>query len=165
MMRAINIFNILFFIFLYGCSTVEIAKEVTKATKSVQTSINKIKSEPKDEKKIKPDNDMAKEKESITQEKEKEKVVSEKQKKVAKYNFLGKNLNEIIFEFGKPALVRDDGNTKTVRYDTSNCRFFLYFNLLKENSNVSYYEIRNSVGSLIDKKNKITECYKEIKKV
>ena len=72
MMRAINIFNILFFIFLYGCSTVEIAKEVTKATKSVQTSINKIKSEPKNEKKIKPDNDIAKEKESITQEKEKE---------------------------------------------------------------------------------------------
>tara|TARA_Y100000590_G_C15700213_1_gene1006487 strand:+ start:51 stop:545 length:495 start_codon:yes stop_codon:yes gene_type:complete len=163
-MRAINIFNILFIIFLYGCSTVEIAKEVTKATKSVQTSINKIKSEPKNEKIIKQDNDIAKEKKSIKLEKEKEKVVTEKQKKVAKYNFLEKNLNEIIFKFGKPSLVRNDGNTKTVRYDTSNCRFFLYFDLLKENSNVSYYEIRNSLGNLIDKKNKISECFAEIKK-
>ena len=41
-MRAINIFIFLSAILLQGCTTIEVAKEVTKATKSVKTSIDNI---------------------------------------------------------------------------------------------------------------------------
>ena len=41
-MRAINIFFILSLFFLQGCSTIEVAKEVTKASKSVKTSIDNM---------------------------------------------------------------------------------------------------------------------------
>ena len=41
-MRAICILYILLIIILNGCATVEIAKEVTKATNSVKTTIKNI---------------------------------------------------------------------------------------------------------------------------
>ena len=41
-MRAIYILFILLIITLNGCATVEVAKEVTKATSSVKTTIQKI---------------------------------------------------------------------------------------------------------------------------
>ena len=41
-MRAINIFILFSVILIEGCSTIEVAKEVTKATKIVKTSIEKI---------------------------------------------------------------------------------------------------------------------------
>ena len=41
-MRAINIFFFLSLILLQGCTTIEVAKEVTKATNSVKKSIENI---------------------------------------------------------------------------------------------------------------------------
>ena len=46
-MRAINIFFFLSLILLQGCTTIEVAKEVTKATSSVKTSIDNIISKKK----------------------------------------------------------------------------------------------------------------------
>ena len=42
MVRAIFIFVFLLF-FIGGCTTIEVAKEVTKATESIKTSIEKVK--------------------------------------------------------------------------------------------------------------------------
>ena len=47
-MRAIYILFILLIIILNGCATVEVAKEVTKATNSVKRSIQKITSSQDD---------------------------------------------------------------------------------------------------------------------
>ena len=41
-MRAIFIFLILIILFVSGCAPIEVAKEVTKATQSVETSVKKI---------------------------------------------------------------------------------------------------------------------------
>ena len=46
-MRAINIFFFLSLILLQGCATIEVAKEVTKATNSVKKSIDNIVSKEK----------------------------------------------------------------------------------------------------------------------
>ena len=73
-------------------------------------------------------------------------------------------MNELSNEFGKPSLIREDGNTKTARFDTKSCRFFVYFNLIDNKKLVRYYEIRNMKGDIIDKNKKINNCYNEIKK-
>ena len=73
-MRAIHLLLFFSIIVLYGCNTIEIAKEVTKATKSIKTSIDKIagtQDETKGldsiakEKEIKVSDDIAKEKEKV----------------------------------------------------------------------------------------------------
>ena len=50
-MRAIHILIILLIIIVNGCSTIEIAKEVSKATKSIKTTIEEITIDQNDEKK------------------------------------------------------------------------------------------------------------------
>ena len=50
-MRAISIFYILVLFLLFGCAPVEVAKELTKAKESIETSVKKIiKSEDKEKK-------------------------------------------------------------------------------------------------------------------
>ena len=49
-MRAIHILLFFSIIVLCGCSTIEVAKEVTKATKSIKTSIDNIASAQKETK-------------------------------------------------------------------------------------------------------------------
>ena len=71
--------------------------------------------------------DIAKEK--VVIEKKREEAVAIKQKKITAIKFLGKTMSELINEFGRPDLIREDGNTKTVRFDTSSCRLFLYFHI------------------------------------
>ena len=79
--------RILFFfiliITLSGCATVEVAKEVTKATKSIKTSVDNIVSL------------IEKDKEIVEIEKEKEKKIVIEQKKITKINFTEKKLYEI----------------------------------------------------------------------
>ena len=41
-MRAISIFYILVLFLLFGCAPVEVAKELTKAKESIETSVKKI---------------------------------------------------------------------------------------------------------------------------
>ena len=166
-MRAIYILFILFVVILNGCTTVQIAKEVTKAGDSVKTTIQKItKTQDESEKtdNISEEKNLLEEKEEIVVEKKKEKAVISKQKKITTINLQGKTLSQIIQDFGEPSLTRIDGNTKTVRFNTLSCRLFIYFDASVKKPKIEYYEIRNTQGDLIDKKEKINKCFKEIKK-
>lgn len=161
-MRAIHILLILLIIILSGCTSVKVAKVVTKTTNSVKTSIEKITDKKS---KIKEKDNLTQEKEEIVIEQKKEKAVAVKQKRNIAIKFLGKTLPELIKEFGEPALIRLDGTTKTARFDTSSCRLFVFFNLKIKKSGVDYYEIRNAKGNLVDRKKNIEKCFKEISKV
>ena len=180
-MRAIYILLFFLIIITNGCSTVEIAKEVTRAGNSVKTTIEKITSSQVDDEKT--ENNI-KEKEEIivikkkeeeivvAKKKEEEVVVAKKkemallnrQKEISAINIQGKTLNQLIQDFGKPDLIREDGNTKAVRFNTSSCRLFIYFDLELKKPKAEYYEIRNTKGELIDKKEKINKCFEEIQK-
>ena len=174
-MRAIYILSILLIITLNGCATIEIAKEVTKVGDSIKTTIQKAAKKQND---LEKTEDVTKEKEEIiiTKEKEvkekeeiivakkKEKAVINKQKEIAVIKIQGKTLNQLTQNFGKSDFIREDGNTKTVRFNTSTCRLFVYFNLGVKKPKAEYYEIRNTKGELIDKKEKINKCFKEIQK-
>ena len=174
-MRAIYILSILLIITLNGCATIEIAKEVTKVGDSIKTTIQKAAKKQNDFEKTE---DVTKEKEEIIvakdkegEEKEeiivakkKEKGVINKQKEIAVIKIQGKTLNQLTQNFGKSDFIREDGNTKTVRFNTSTCRLFVYFNLGVKKPKAEYYEIRNTKGELIDKKEKINKCFKEIQK-
>ena len=161
-MRAIHILLILLIIILSGCTSVKVAKVVTKTTNSVKTSIEKITDKKS---KIKEKDNLTQEKEEIVIEQKKEKAVAAKQKRNIAIKFLGKTLPELIKEFGEPTLIRLDGTTKTARFDTSSCRLFVFFNLKIKKSGVDYYEIRNTKGNLVDRKKNIEKCFKEISKV
>ena len=161
-MRAIHILLILLIIILSGCTSVKVAKVVTKTTNSVKTSIEKITDKKS---KIKEKDNLTQEKEEIVIEQKKEKAVAVKQKRNIAIKFLGKTLPELIKEFGEPALIRLDGTTKTARFDTSSCRLFVFFNLKIKKPGVDYYEIRNTKGNLVDRKKNIDKCFKEISKV
>ena len=160
-MRAIYILFILFIIILNGCATVEVAKEVTKATSSVKRTIQKIANNQDDAEKT--ENFITKKEEIVVARKIEEALIS-KQKEITEIIIQGKTLNQLTQDFGKPDLVREDGNTKAVRFNTSNCRLFIYFNLKVQKPKAEYYEIRNIKGELIDKKEKINKCFKEIQK-
>ena len=160
-MGAIYILSILLIITLNGCATIEIAKEVTKVGDSIKTTIQKAAKKQNDFEKTE---DVTKEKEEIIVAKKKEKAVINKQKEIAVIKIQGKTLNQLTQNFGKSDFIREDGNTKTVRFNTSTCRLFVYFNLGVKKPKAEYYEIRNTKGELIDKKEKINKCFKEIQK-
>ena len=160
-MRAIYILSILLIITLNGCTTVEIAKEVTKAGNSIKTTIQKA---TKNQNDLEKPEDVIKEKEKIIIAKKKEKAVIKKQKENAIIKIQGKTLDQLTQDFGKSDFIREDGNTKTVRFNSSSCRLFVYFNLEVKKPKAEYYEIRNTKGELIDEKEKINKCFKEIQK-
>jgi len=174
-MRAIYILSILLIITLNGCATIEIAKEVTKVGDSIKTTIQKSAKKQNDSEKTE---DVTKEKEEIVVAKEKEekekeqiivakkkeKAVINKQKEIAVIKIQGKTLNQLTQNFGKSDFIREDGHTKTVRFNASTCRLFVYFNLEVKKPKAEYYEIRDTKGELIDEKEKINKCFKEIQK-
>ena len=166
-MRAIYILSILLIITLNGCTTVEIAQEVTKASDSIITTIQKIAKNQNDLEKnedvIKTE-DVIKEKEEVMIAKKKEGAVINKQKKITVIKIQGRTLNQLTQNFGKSDFIREDGNTKTVRFDASTCRLFVYFSLEVKKPKAEYYEIRDLKGELIDRKEKINKCFKEIQK-
>ncbi len=160
-MRAIYILSILLIITLNGCTTVEIAKEVTKVGDRIKTTIQKA---TKNQNDLEKTEDVIKEKEKIIIAKKKEKAVIKKQKENAIIKIQGKTLDQLTQDFGKSDFIREDGNTKTVRFNSSSCRLFIYFNLEAKKLKAEYYEIRNTKGEPIDKKEKINKCFKEIQK-
>ena len=163
-----------FILLLSGCSSIEVAKEVTKASKSIKESVNQIinidkKTEEIEDNKEIEDNDessaiinnsIEKEKKILEIEKKKEKKLVKDQKKIIKINFIGKTINEIKSNLGEPKLIRLDGNTKTARFDKLSCRLFLFFNSNKNIPLVQHYEIRDIKGNLINNKKRIEDCYK-----
>jgi|TARA_B110000240_G_scaffold72296_1_gene82226 hypothetical protein len=160
-MRAIYIYFILSFFLINGCTTVKVAKEISKAGQSLKVSVDKIA-----QKKFNLNKEyIDKEKEEIEVSKKNSEELINKQIEVASINLMGKKLNQLITDFGKPSLIREEGNVKIVRFDTNNCRFFIFFDMRSDKSKSEYFELRYIDGNLIDKKNKIENCYKEIKKV
>ena len=159
-----------FIIVQYGCTSVEVAKEVTKVSKSIKTSVENISkknTENEDiknvDKEITEETSIEKEKEILKIEQKKEKKLVKEQKKIIKINFVGKNLNEINLLLGKENLHRVDGNITIVRFDKKTCRLFMFFNSSTKNSKVEYFEMRDQQGNLIKTKEKIQVCYNNFK--
>ena len=94
-----------------------------------------------------------------TQEEEKNIVAS--QQKLAEINFIGKTENQILNLLGEPELSRIDGAVYTMRYNSDNCRLFLFFNQNIENKRVEYFELRNVKAELLNSKQSLEQCYRE----
>ena len=145
--------------FLSSCATIEVTKEVVKVG-----NVMKEKVEEKFEKKeteIVEDKTIVEEQQIITEEKEEEKNIVETQQKLAQINFIGKKINEIQTQMGEPKLSRSDGSVQTLRYDSTSCRLFLFFDLNANIKRVEHFEFRDSFGELLDTKQSLEACYKE----
>ncbi len=64
---------------------------------------------------------------------------------------------------GQPQLSRVDGSVYTLRYDSDNCRLFLFFNKLSTNKRVEYFELREDKADLLNSKQALEQCYREFK--
>jgi len=168
-----------------GCASVEIAKEMTKATQSIEKSVKQIFKSPdkKEDEQIKliekreiskKDKETKKqkiliekqiliEKREISNEQEKVRKLVTKQKKISTINLLGKTMEELTQLIATPRLIRKDGKTITARFDSINCRLFVFMNSTLNIPRIEYYELRNGEGKLIDNKKDIELCFKEIK--
>ena len=133
-MRIFLIFS--FILTLSGCATIEVAKEVTKASQSLKTSVKNIINSNQEAGNIndsdklpalKPAN-IAKEIQIVENAEEDEREKIKKQNKIAEVIFLGKTYEEIKILLGDPRLKRVDGNIQILRFDRNNCRLFLFFN-------------------------------------
>ena len=166
-----KIFLLLIIIIIqFGCTTVEVAKEVTKASESIKKTVQNILDNNEEEEVEKNNtdekvnektiNEILIEKENIEVEKKEQKKVIKKQKEVIEVNFVGKTINEIYMRLGDSDLFRLDGNTQTMRYDSNSCRLFLFFNSTVPIPRVEYFEMRDQTGKLINDKISIQNCYK-----
>jgi hypothetical protein len=153
---------------VWGCSTVEVTKEVIKVTNTVTNKVKESVSQ-KEERTDSPvkeiveeiEIEIEKEIEIIEEKQELEKNIIENQQKLADINFIGKNEN-IIFELlGKAQLSRIDGSVYTLRYDSNNCRLFLFFKQQTNIKRVEYFELRNNKAELLNSKDSLEGCYKE----
>ena len=178
-MRAIFIFVILTIFLITGCATVEVAKEATKATKIIESSVKKIFKLPKeDEKKeqqiliekqeiTKKDEEKEQqiliEKQEISKEQKKISTIIMKQEEIATIDLLNKTMSELNQIIGQPNLIREDRKTTTARFDSKNCRLFVFMNSTLKTPIVEYYELRSITGDLIDHEKSIESCFKEIK--
>ena len=164
---------------VWGCSTVEVTKEVIKVTNTVTDKMKKTipKKESKEEtvieeiieeKEIEEEIEILEEKKEIEteieileEEKEIEKNIIENQQKLADINFIGKTENIILDLLGKAQLSRIDGSVYTLRYDSEKCRLFLFFNNEVNDKRVEYFELRNDKAELLNTKGALEGCYKE----
>ena len=146
--------------FLASCTTIEVTKEVVKVGNVVKEKV-----ETQFEKKIEivEDKTIVDEQKIITEEKEEEEIIVESQQKLARINFIGKKINEIESQMGKPELSRSDGAVQTLRYDSASCRLFLFFNLNANIKRVEHFEFRNFLGELLNTRRSLENCYKEYK--
>ena len=151
---------------VWGCSTVEITREVIKVTNTVtekaKGSVTQNENEEQsivediiEEKKIEEEIEIIEEKQEI------EKNIIENQQKLAEINFIGKTEDNIISLLGEAQLSRIDGSIYTLRYDSSNCRLFLFLNQETKNKRVEYFELRNNKAQLLNSKESLEACYKE----
>ena len=161
----------LYFLFLESCSTVEVGKEIIKASNSVKTTVSEIITNKEDDSKIVEEKnieteieaEIEAEKEIIIIEQKEQKNIVKTQQKISQINFLGNSLNEIKKILGETKLAREDGNTYLLRYDSKSCRLFLFFNLQIINKKVEYFELRDTKGILLKSRQSIEECYREFK--
>lgn len=167
-MRIFLIFS--FILILPSCATIEVAKEVSKASQSLKTSVKNIINSNQEAGNIndsdklpasKPAN-IAKEIQIVENAEEDEREKIKKQNKITEVIFLGKTYKEIKILLGDPRLKRVDGNIQILRFDANNCRMFLFFNTTDNPAIVKHFEIRDGFGTLINVKKKIQECYKDL---
>tara|TARA_B100000427_G_scaffold324820_1_gene330620 strand:+ start:581 stop:1087 length:507 start_codon:yes stop_codon:yes gene_type:complete len=161
----------LFFILsllVWGCSTVEVTKEVIKVKNTVSNKVKEsiIKKENEEEgvvQEIIEKKEIEEEIEVIEEKQEIEKNIIENQQKLVNINFIGKTENKILNLLGEAQLSRIDGSVYTLRYDSNNCRLFLFFNQESNNKRVKYFELRNKKAELLNSKQVIEKCYNEFK--
>ena len=147
--------------FLAGCTTIEVTKEVVKVGNVVKEKVEEKFED--DEKEIVEDKTIIEEQQIVTEEKEEEKTIVKTQQKMAQINFIGKKINEIKTEMGDPQLSRSDGSVQTLRYDSTSCRLFLFFNLNTNTKRVEHFEFRDYLGELLNSKQSLETCYREYK--
>ena len=151
-----------------GCSTVEVTKEVIKVTNTVTDKVKDAIPNNKNKenaiiKEIVEENDIEEEIEIIEEKQEEEKNIVENQQKSAEINFIGKTEDNILNVMGAAKLSRIDGSVHTLRYDSINCRLFLFFNKDASIKRVEYFELRNKNAELLSSEKSIEQCYKELK--
>ena len=157
-------FFLLLSFFILGCSTIEVTKEVIKATDSIKTSIKESFPEKKNnsiKKKSSSEFSIEAQRKVLEEMQKEEKNIIISQQKTTEINFIGKNKKSIIRLMGNAELSRIDGSIHTLRYDSNNCRLFLFFNQEIKNKKVEYYVIRNNQGELLDTENSLEQCYGE----
>ena len=145
-----------------SCSTVKVTKEVIKVTNTVANQVKKSISNDEVELEKKIDTKKIEEEIKIIEEKKEEgKNIVKSQQKLVEINFIGKNEVEIINLLGEAELNRFDGVIYTLRYDSINCRLFLFFNQETNKKRVEYFELRNTKAKLLNSKESLEECYEE----
>jgi len=149
------------FIFIVGCASVEVTKEVIKVTNSVKKSVEDILPKKEVEKTEIDMEVIKKEKEEIIEEQEKQKTIIESQQRLAEINFIGKTEKQITLKIGKPKLMRSDDPIYMLRYDSDSCRLFIFFNNSLKNKRAKYFEIRDDLGGLLNSKQSLEQCYRE----
>ena len=152
-------------LFVWGCTTIEVTKEVIKVTNTISKKVKesvpqKEADKQKTLKKIE-EKEIEKEIENIQEKKEEEKNIVESQQKLAEINFIGKKEDKILNLLGQPQLSRVDGSVYTLRYDSDNCRLFLFFNESTTNKRVEYFELRDGRAGLLNSKQSLEQCYRE----
>ena len=160
------------FIFLFlslivlGCASVEVTKEVIKVTNTISGKVKETVTQKENENEqvldnIIEDKEIEEEIEIIEEKQKEEKNIVKSQQKLAEINFIGKTKNQILNLLGKPQLSRVDGVVYTARYNSDNCRLFLFFNQSTENKRVEYFELRNDKADLLNSKQSLEQCYRE----
>ena len=147
---------------LSNCSTVEVTKEVIKVTNTLADQVKN--SISKEEVKIETEiskKQLEEEIGIIEEKKEEEENIVESQQKLVEINFIGKTDVEIINLLGLANLNRVDGAIYTLRYNSDNCRLFLFFNQEAKGKRVEYFELRNTKAKLVNSKELLEGCYKE----
>ncbi len=151
---------------VWGCSTVEVTKEVIKVTNTVTNKVKESIPQNANEeetviKEIMEEKEIEEEIEIIEEKQEIEKNIIENQQKLADINFIGKTQNNIFNLLGDPELSRIDGAVYTLRYDSDSCRLFLFFNQETKSKRVEYFELRNNKAEILSSKQALERCYRE----
>ena len=147
-------------LFISSCTTIEVTKEVVKVGNVVK---EKVEEKFEKEEEIVEDKTIVEEQQIITEKKQKEETIIKSQQKLAQINFIGKKIDEIQEQMGEPQLARSDGSIKMLRYDSSSCRLFLFFNLNSNIKRVEHFEFRDGIGELLNSKQSLESCYREYK--
>jgi len=155
-------------LFIWGCTTIEVTKEVIKVTNTISKKVKEsVPQKEADEQKVLKkeieEKEIEKEIENIQEKKEEEKNIVESQQKLAEINFIGKTEDKILSLLGQPQLSRVDGSVYTLRYDSDNCRLFLFFNNSLTKKRVEYFELRGENTDLLNSKQALEQCYREFK--
>ena len=154
---------------IWSCTTVEVTKEVIKVTNTITDQVKERipKKEIEEEDSLDEILEELEEKEIeeqieiIEETQEEEKNIVASQQKLAEINFIGKTENQIQNLLGEPQLSRIDGTVYTMRYNSNNCRLFLFFNQNIGNKRVEYFELRNAMADLLNSKQSLEQCYRE----